>query len=66
MTKKNLGKADENLHYVTLGFEEGIIAPGSVLEAHIARLSTQSEKIDTQIDMKLTEVYLQKLLGTLK
>lgn len=66
MAKKNLEKADENLRYATLGFEEGVIAPSNVLEAHTAWLSAQSEKIDEQIDVKLTEIYLQKSLGTLK
>lgn len=66
MTKKNLEKADENLRYATLGFEEGVIAPSNVLEAHTAWLSAHSEKIDAQIDVKLTEIYLQKSLGTLK
>ena len=66
MAKKNLEKADENLRYATLGFEEGVIAPSNVLEAHTAWSSAQSEKIDAQIDVKLTEIYLQKSLGTLK
>lgn len=66
ITKKNLEKADENLRYATLGFEEGVIAPSNVLEAHTAWLSAHSEKIDAQIDVKLTEIYLQKSLGTLK
>lgn len=66
IAKKNLEKADENLRYATLGFEEGVIAPSNVLEAHTAWLSAQSEKIDAQIDVKLTEIYLQKSLGTLK
>ena len=66
MAKKNLEKADENLRYATLGFEEGVIAPSNVLEAHTAWLSAQLEKIDAQIDVKLTEIYLQKSLGTLK
>lgn len=66
MAKKNLEKAGENLRYATLGFEEGVIAPSNVLEAHTAWLSAQSEKIDAQIDVKLTEIYLQKSLGTLK
>lgn len=56
MAKKNLEKADENLRYATLGFEEGVIAPSNVLEAHTAWLSAQSEKIDAQIDVKLTEI----------
>ena len=66
MASKNLEKANENLRYATLGFEEGVIAPANVHEAHTAWLSAQSEKIDAQIDIKLTEIYLQKSLGTLK
>ncbi|MEG1660381.1 MAG: TolC family protein [Bacteroides sp.] len=66
MAAKNMEKADENLRYATLGFEEGVIATSHVLEAQTAWLSAQSEKIDAQIDVKLTEVYLQKSLGTLK
>lgn len=65
MAKKNLEKADENLRYANLGFEEGVIPASNVLEAHTAWLSAQSEKIDAQIDVKLTEVYLKKALGTL-
>ena len=59
MATKNMEKADENLRYATLGFKEGVIATSNVLEA-------QSEKIDAQIDVKLTEIYLKKSLGTLK
>lgn len=65
MAEKNMEKADENLRYATLGFEEGVIPPSNVLEAHTAWLSAHSEKIDAQIDVKLTEIYLKKSLGTL-
>ena len=44
MAEKNLEKADENLRYATLGFEEGVIPASNVLEAHTAWLSAQSEK----------------------
>ena len=66
MATKNMEKADENLRYATLGFKEGVIATSNVLEAQTAWLSAQSEKIDAQIDVKLTEIYLKKYLGTLK
>ena len=59
-------KAEENLRYATLGFREGVIATSNVLEAQTAWLSAQSEKIDAQIDVKLTEIYLKKSLGTLQ
>lgn len=65
MAEKNLEKADENLRYATLGFEEGVIPASNVLEAHTAWLSAQSEKIDAQIDVKLTEIYLKKATGQL-
>ena len=66
MATKNMEKADVNLRYATLGFKEGVIATSNVLEAQTAWLSAQSEKIDAQIDVKLTEIYLKKSLGTLK
>ncbi len=66
MSTKNMEKADENLRYAQLGFEEGVIATSNVLEAQTAWLSAQSEKIDAQIDVKLTELYLQKAAGTIK
>ena len=66
MATKNMEKADENLRYATLGFKEGVIATSNVLEAQTAWLSAHSEKIDAQIDVKLTEIYLKKSLGTLK
>ena len=66
MAEKNLEKADENLRYATLGFEEGVIPASNVLEAHTAWLSAQSEKIDAQIDVKLTDIYLKKVTGSLR
>ncbi|NCC09831.1 MAG: TolC family protein [Bacteroidia bacterium] len=66
MSNKNMEKAEENLRYATLGFKEGVIATSHVLEAQTAWLSAQSEKIDAQIDVKLTDLYLQKSLGTLR
>ena len=66
MASKNMEKAEENLRYATLGFREGVISTSNVLEAQTAWLSAQSEKIDAQIDVKLTEIYLKKSLGTLQ
>jgi len=65
MAQKNMKKANENLRYATLGFEEGVIPALNLLEAQTAWLSAQSDKIDAQIDVKLTEIYLQKSLGQL-
>ena len=66
MANKNQETAAENLRYATLGFQEGVIPTSNVLEAQTAWLSAQSDKIDAQIDVKLTEVYLQRSMGTLR
>ena len=66
MATKNMEKAEENLRYAKLGFSEGVIPTSTVLEAQTAWLSAQSDKIDAQIDVKLTQVYLRKSMGTLK
>lgn len=65
MAQKNMEKAEENLRYANLGFREGVIPTSNVLEAQTAWLSAQSEKIDAQIDVKLTDVYLKKAIGQL-
>ncbi len=66
MAEQNMDKAEENLRFATLGFKEGVIPTSNVLEAQTAWLSAQSDKIDAQIDMKMSELYLQKSMGTLK
>ena len=59
-------KADENLRMATLGFREGVISSTTVMEAQTAWLQAQSQKIDAEIDVKLSQVNLQKALGTLQ
>ena len=66
MAEKNMAKTDENLRYANLGFQEGVIPTSNVLEAQTAWLSAQSGKIDAQIDVKMSEIYLNKSMGTLK
>ena len=65
MARKNMEKAEENLRFANLGFQEGTIPVLNVLEAQTAWLSANAELIDTQIEAKLSEVYLQKAYGTL-
>jgi outer membrane protein TolC len=66
MAKKNMEKAEENLRYAKVGFKEGVIPASNVLEAHTAWLQAQSEKIDSEVDIKLTDICLKKSLGTLR
>ena len=65
VAEKNQVKADENLKYANLGFQEGTIPVSNVLEAQTAWLAAHADLIDTQIEMKLCEVYLQKAYGIL-
>ena len=66
MTENNMKSADENLRQAQLGFREGVSTVNDVLAAHTAWLEANSEKIDAQIGIQLCNVYLKKVLGTLK
>lgn len=63
MADKNLAKAEENLRCAELGFEEGVMTSDDVMKAQSAWLQAKSEKIDSQIDLQLCEVYLSKAIG---
>ncbi|GAB6011685.1 TolC family protein [Viscerimonas tarda] len=63
MSEENRKKADENLRYANVGFEEGVISSSDVLAAQTAWMSAHSEFIDAQIDLKLCKIYLNKVLG---
>ncbi|MDR1729513.1 MAG: TolC family protein [Prevotellaceae bacterium] len=65
LAQKNLEKANENLRYATLGFREGVIPASNLLEAQAVWLSANSDKIDAEVEAKMSEVYLQKAMGTL-
>ena len=66
MAKASIRKADENLRTANLGFQEGVISVTTVMEAQTAWLQAQSQKIDAEIDVKLSQVNLQKAMGTLQ
>ena len=66
MAQANIARADENLRTANLGFQEGVITLTTVMEAQTAWLQAQSQKIDAEIDVKLSQVDLQKSLGTLE
>ena len=65
LAEASIKRADENLRTANLGFSEGVITPTTVMEAQTAWLQAQSQKIDAEIDVKLSQVDLQKALGTL-
>jgi len=66
MAQANILRADENLRMANIGFREGVITPTTVMEAQTAWLQAQAQKIDAEIDVKLSQVDLQKALGTLE
>lgn len=66
MAQSNIQRAEENLRIANLGFSEGVITPATVMEAQTAWLQARSQKIDAEIDVKLSQVDLQKALGTLE
>ena len=66
MAQSNVEKAGENLRMANLGFQEGVITPATVMEAQTAWLQAKSQQIDAEIDVKLSQVDLQKSLGTLR
>ena len=65
MAQSNVERAEENLRVANLGFQEGVITPTTVMEAQTAWLQAQSQKIDAQIDVRLSQVDMQKALGIL-
>lgn len=64
-TTSNLVKADENLRQAQLGYGEGVMTLDNVMTAQTAWLKANSENIDAQIDLRLCDVYLQKVKGIL-
>ena len=66
MTVANLAKADENLRVAQVAFAEGFATTDDVMTAQTAWLKANSEKIDAEIDVRLCQVYLSKVTGTLQ
>jgi outer membrane protein TolC len=66
MAQSNIARAEENLRTANLGFKEGVISSTTVIEAQTAWLQAMSQKIDAEIEVKLSQVELQKALGTLE
>ncbi len=64
-TKANLAQADENLRIAGIAFKEGMGTLDEVLAAQTAWLKANSEKIDAEINVQMTHVYLDKVMGTM-
>lgn len=66
MAQANVANADENLRMANLGFKEGTVSFTTVMEAQTAWQLAQTKMIDAEIGIRLSQVELQKALGTLK
>ena len=66
MAQANVANADENLRMANLAFKEGTASYPTVMEAQTAWQQAQTQKIDAEIGVKLSQVELQKALGTLQ
>jgi len=66
MSEKNIEHAEENLRVANIGFQEGVITLTTVMEAQTAWLQSKTQQIDAEIDIRLSQVELQKSLGILK
>ena len=66
MAQSNVANADENLRMANLAFKEGTASFTTVMEAQTAWNQAQSQKIDAEIGVKMSQVELQKALGKLE
>ena len=66
LAQKNIKSAEENLRCANLGFKEGVMKVTDVMAAQTAWQQAQSQKIDAEIDVKITQVALNKALGILQ
>lgn len=63
LATKSTERADENLRCANLGFKEGVMEVTDVMAAQTAWLQARSQKIDAEIDLKLSQINLKKVLG---
>jgi outer membrane protein TolC len=48
-----------------VGFEEGVVPASALLEAQTVWLNAKSNKIDAEVETKLSEVRLRQAMGVL-
>ena len=65
MANENMKCAEENLRCANLGFKEGVMEVTDVMAAQTAWQMAQSQKIDAEVGVKLSQVNVKKALGIL-
>lgn len=66
MAMQNIKSAEENLRCANLGFKEGVISSTDVIAAQTAWMLAQSQKIDAEIEVRMSHLNLRKALGTIE
>ena len=65
MATQNMKSAEENLRCANMGFKEGVMEVTDVMTAQPAWQMAQSQKIDAEVGVKLSQVNVKKALGIL-
>lgn len=63
MAQKNINSAEENLRCADLGFKEGVMTSTDVIGAQTAWYQAQTQKIDAEIEVRMSQLSLKKALG---
>ena len=63
MSQQNMSSAEENLRCANVGFREGVMTITDVMEAQTAWQKAQSQKLDAEIEVILSDIGLRKALG---
>lgn len=63
LSERFMDQAEENLRTARLGHREGVITTTDLLQAQTAWLQAHSDKIDAQIDIKISEAAYRNALG---
>lgn len=65
LTRSGMKSAEANLRNAQLAYTEGLMTTNDVILAQTGWLQANSDNIDAAIGIRLCEVYLSKVLGTL-
>ena len=60
---KNIERAEENLRCANIGFKEGVMQTTDVMAAQTAWLQAKTQKIDAEIDVRLSETAMKRAMG---
>lgn len=64
--QNNIRSAEENLRCANIGFKEGVMESTDVIAAQAAWQQAQSQKIDAEIEVRMSQLALNKALGIMQ